>query len=171
MAADQGGICTWCKLPLPEDLESGDVVTDHIIPRCRGGTDASWNLQVLHAKCNGPGGKGRQLTPEAERLAALHGVKLREPLPTSWPGSNAFGTHGKPNPYRTAAPAPAPLPRLAPGAVQAAEAAAKRAGIEVDRDAIRIILRGAQAATERHVRRQVAQEERRDRLKSTKPAA
>jgi hypothetical protein len=93
-----GPICSWCNLPMPKDL-SGTAV-DHIIPRARGGPDKPWNRQRLHAKCNGPSGKGCKLTPEAERLAAEHGIVLREPLPTAWPGSSVKLGSGKPNPYR-----------------------------------------------------------------------
>src|SRR5690349_10823808 len=85
LAEAQGGICPWCKLPLPDDLSG--TARDHIITKCRGGPDATWNRQLLHDKCNGLGGKGIQLTPEAEALAAGHGVVLHEPLPTIWPGS------------------------------------------------------------------------------------
>lgn len=91
-------ICSWCNLPMPDDL-SGTVL-DHIIPKCRGGPDKPWNLQRMHAKCNGPSGKGSKLTPEAEELARMYGIVLREPLPSVWPGSNELGTIGKPNPYR-----------------------------------------------------------------------
>lgn len=98
MADRQGGICPWCKLPLlPEDLARTQV--DHIIPLGRGGPDRPWNRQLLHTRCNYA--KGSKLTPEAEKLAAEHGVILREPLPNVWPGSTKRGsTVGKVNPYR-----------------------------------------------------------------------
>ena len=41
MAAAQGGICTYCKKPFPEDL--ADTAVDHIIPRCRGGPNADFH--------------------------------------------------------------------------------------------------------------------------------
>jgi HNH endonuclease len=75
----QGGVCTWCSLPLPEDLS--DVAVDHIIPKCRGGPNRKWNNQLLHRVCNGAGGKGKSLTEQARALAAEHGVTLREPSP------------------------------------------------------------------------------------------
>ena len=81
LAKAQDGICPWCKLPLPDDLT--DTAVDHIIPRCRGGPNAPWNYQLLHFKCNGRGGKGIKLTPEAEALAAEHGVILHIPIPAS----------------------------------------------------------------------------------------
>ncbi len=98
LARAQGGICPWCNLPLPEDL-AGTAV-DHIIPSCRGGPHEKWNLRLLHSRCNGPAGKGNQLTAEAEELAVRYGIVLREPLPTSWPGSNKAGSSGNVNPYR-----------------------------------------------------------------------
>lgn len=100
LAKAQNGICTWCRLPLPDDL--ADTAVDHIIPKCRGGPDRRWNLQVLHHQCNRRGHKGTKLTPEAVALAAERGVVLREPLPTSWPGSSKVHTNGKPNPYAEA---------------------------------------------------------------------
>jgi hypothetical protein len=45
----QGGRCPWCWRPLPEDLAS--VRTDLIIPVGRGGLNAEWNQQLLHAAC------------------------------------------------------------------------------------------------------------------------
>ena len=110
LAAQQDGICPWCKLSLPEDLTG--IELDHIIPRSRGGPDDLWNRQVLHRHCNwGRGSKGNELTPEAEALAALHGVVLHEPLPTAWPGSTKAGTGGKLNPGY----GPARDPRLPSG--------------------------------------------------------
>ena len=97
LASQQDGACPWCKLPLPDDL-AGTAI-DHIIPRCRGGPDEPWNQQLLHLQCNGTGGKGYRLTAEAEELAALHGVVLREPPLTSWPGSNKAGSSGQPRPH------------------------------------------------------------------------
>jgi 5-methylcytosine-specific restriction endonuclease McrA len=76
LAAAQGGDCTYCKKPFPEDLT--DTAVDHIIPRCRGGPDAPWNFCLLHRICNYA--KGRGLTPEARTLAGRYGVMLREPL-------------------------------------------------------------------------------------------
>ena len=81
LAEAQGYICPWCNLPLPEDLSG--TAKDHIIPRCRGGPNAPWNYQLLHSKCNDPGGKGARLTPEAEALAKQHGVRLHLPIPDS----------------------------------------------------------------------------------------
>ena len=78
LTAAQGYICPWCKLPLPEDLAG--TAKDHIIPRCRGGPNAPWNYQLLHFKCNDRGGKGPRLTPEAEELAAKHGIVTHIPL-------------------------------------------------------------------------------------------
>jgi hypothetical protein len=106
LAAGQGGICPWCKLPLPDDC--ADTTLDHIIPRSRGGPDKSWNRQVLHAKCNGPAGKGSKLTAEAIALAAEHGIVLYEPLPTAWPGSSRVGGSRTPNPGRRLTPTPTP---------------------------------------------------------------
>jgi hypothetical protein len=65
-------------LPLPEDL--ADTAKDHIIPRCRGGPSAPWNYQLLHWPCNSRAGKGIKLTPEAEALAAEHGIIVHIPL-------------------------------------------------------------------------------------------
>src|SRR5262249_42502727 len=111
MAEAQGGMCPWCNLPLPADLKRTAI--DHIIPRSRGGPNKPWNRQVLHERCNWV--KNSALTPEAEKLAAEHGVVLHEPLPKTWPGSNEPGTTGKPNPYRALRPAdrpPPPSPRF-----------------------------------------------------------
>ena len=66
MAAAQCGICTYCKKPFPEDL--ADTAVDHIIPRCRGGPNAPWNLCLLHRVCNYA--KGRELTREAIEAVA-----------------------------------------------------------------------------------------------------
>ena len=96
LAAEQDGICPWCKLPLPDDL--ADTVSDHIIPRSRGGPNRAWSRQVLHRVCNLR--KGSKLTDEARALAARCGIILHEPLPTAWPGSSKPGTTGKPTPGR-----------------------------------------------------------------------
>ena len=131
MAATQGGACPWCELPLADDLS--DVAVDHIIPRCWGGPDVSWNRQLLHFKCNGPGGKGDKLTDEARQLAELRGITLRrtEPQPA----------------VREVA-----IPR---GVVQAGIHALRRADLEVDEDVIRVIIIGILPAVERHVRREI----------------
>ena len=76
MSSAQGGICTYCKKPFPEDL--ADTAVDHIIPRCRGGPNAPWNFCLLHTVCNYA--KGRELTPEAVALAKQHRIALHEPL-------------------------------------------------------------------------------------------
>lgn len=81
LAEAQGYVCPWCSLPFPEDLSG--TAKDHIIPRSRGGPSVPWNYQILHFKCNGPGGKWHRLTPEAEALAAKHGVTLHIPIPDS----------------------------------------------------------------------------------------
>jgi len=78
LAEAQGYVCPWCKLPLPDDL--ADTDRDHIIPRCRGGPDRTWNYQLLHKRCNRRGGKGTALTAEAEALAREHGVTTHIPL-------------------------------------------------------------------------------------------
>lgn len=104
LAAAQAGICPWCELPLPDDLTRAHL--DHIIPRCRGGPNKGWNLQLLHERCNW--GKQGKLTPKAQALAELHGIVLHEPLPTAWPGSTKKGGSGKLNPYRSAAKADRP---------------------------------------------------------------
>lgn len=78
-AKAQGGMCPACLLPLPEDLSETEV--DHIIPRARGGPNAPWNKQLVHLKCNRS--KSMKLTPEAEALAAEHGVVLHLPIPPS----------------------------------------------------------------------------------------
>lgn len=119
LAEQQAGLCAWCNLPLPENLETGEVALDHIIPRSRGGPDYIWNRQVLHEQCNGPNGKGDKLTPEAERLAAKHGIQLHEPLPCSWPGSSKPLSTGKPNPYRVARETGQPVRRVISDAVKA----------------------------------------------------
>lgn len=78
-AAEQQGLCTWCWHPLPSDLDEAEI--DHIIPRCRGGPNVRWNLQLLHWRCNGrgrpqKGAKGISVTPPAEALAAEHGITI-----------------------------------------------------------------------------------------------
>jgi 5-methylcytosine-specific restriction endonuclease McrA len=84
MAAVQQGLCVWCWLPLPADLNEAEI--DHIIPRCRGGPDQGWNRQLLHKRCNGrgwgqsrKGQKGTTITPLAEALAAEHGITIGPP--------------------------------------------------------------------------------------------
>ena len=76
LAKAQGGMCPACKLPLPEDLSETEI--DHIIPRARGGPNLPWNKQLVHFTCNRS--KWTRLTPEAEALAAKHGVRLHIPL-------------------------------------------------------------------------------------------
>lgn len=80
LATAQNGICPWCEKPLPADLLYAYADIDHIIPRSRGGPDLEWNRQLLHKHCNRDG-KGDALTPQAEALAAEHGVTLVEPPP------------------------------------------------------------------------------------------
>ena len=48
--ARQGGICTWCNLPLPDDLNQ--IHADHIYPVSRGGETSPENTAALHATCN-----------------------------------------------------------------------------------------------------------------------
>ena len=48
--ARQGGICTWCSLPLPDDPQQ--VHADHIYPVSRGGETSPENTAALHAVCN-----------------------------------------------------------------------------------------------------------------------
>ena len=79
LAKAQNGICPECSLPLPGDLVKTEV--DHIIPRVRGGPDRTWNLRLVHFKCNRS--KRFTLTDEALALAAEHGVTLQEPKPRS----------------------------------------------------------------------------------------
>ena len=76
LAKAQDGMCPACKLPLPEDLAETEI--DHIIPRARGGPNLRWNKQLVHFACNRS--KWTRLTPEAEVLAAKHGVRLHVPL-------------------------------------------------------------------------------------------
>jgi hypothetical protein len=83
----QGGICPWCSQPLGRDFTV--LEADHIIPKCRGGPHKIWNRQLLHMSCNRR--KSYRLTDEARALAAEHGVILREPKPTAWPGSSVRG--------------------------------------------------------------------------------
>jgi 5-methylcytosine-specific restriction endonuclease McrA len=83
LAAAQDGFCPACGYALPDDMSGTEV--DHIIPRARGGPDAAWNRRLVHLACNRR--KRAKLTDAAAELAALHGVILREPRPTSWPGS------------------------------------------------------------------------------------
>ena len=153
MAAAQGGVCPWCNLPLPDDLS--DVAVDHIIPRCRGGPDVSWNRQLLHSTCNAPDGKGSKLTDEARELAERRGVVLHEPLPTGWPGSNAPLSSRKLNPARAIRQGgqKIAIPR---GVTQAAIHALRKAGHEVDEEVIRVIIVGILPSLERHVRREGA---------------
>ena len=89
---EQGGICRWCLLPLPDDFADTDI--DHIIPQARGGTSDPWNKQLLHGWCNRR--KGSAFTEQAAALAAAHGITLREPKPTSWPGGNCRWSPRKP---------------------------------------------------------------------------
>lgn len=79
LAKVQDGMCPACKLPLPEDLSETEI--DHIIPRARGGPNLPWNKQLVHFACNRS--KWTRLTPEAEALAAEHGVRLHLPIPAS----------------------------------------------------------------------------------------
>jgi 5-methylcytosine-specific restriction endonuclease McrA len=72
-AEAQGWICTWCTLPLPEDL--GDVHLDHIIPKAILVIEDDWNLETLHEKCNLE--KRDTITGRAVALAAEHGIDLK----------------------------------------------------------------------------------------------
>ena len=75
LAAAQGWLCAWCKMPLPADLDKTDM--DHILPKSYGGPDELWNLQVLHQSCNRSSrAKGNHLTPEVVRLAFQHGIAV-----------------------------------------------------------------------------------------------
>jgi len=70
----QAGICTWCFRPLPGD--PSELHVDHIIPRSAGGPNRRWNYQVLHMDCNNE--KSDTVTERARRLAADHGIMIRE---------------------------------------------------------------------------------------------
>ena len=48
--AHQGGICTWCDLPLPDDLSL--IEADHIHPVSKGGETSPENTAALHTACN-----------------------------------------------------------------------------------------------------------------------
>lgn len=76
----QGGICPWCREPLPADLNTfrprGPAVSmDHIIPMTRGGpVHAEWNKQLVHDGCNAS--KSSRVTPVALVLAIERGVEV-----------------------------------------------------------------------------------------------
>lgn len=72
-AKTQGGICTWCALPLPDDLKG--VHLDHVIPKAVLVIEEDWNFEALHEKCNLA--KLDKLTDRAVALAAEHGIDLR----------------------------------------------------------------------------------------------
>jgi 5-methylcytosine-specific restriction endonuclease McrA len=48
IASRHGARCGLCGLP----MRAGDAVSDHIVPRSKGGPDALWNLWLAHAECN-----------------------------------------------------------------------------------------------------------------------
>lgn len=74
LATAQGYVCPWCSLPFAADLSDAEI--DHIIPVSRGGPDDPWNLQLLHGRCNGTGGKFDQITKQALALVAQHGLVI-----------------------------------------------------------------------------------------------
>lgn len=88
LSAAQSGLCSWCGLPLPEDMTARmpsnrmAVEVDHIIPQsaCLLAVgyviEEEWNLRALHWECNGAAGKWHKLTPEAIALAQEHGITL-----------------------------------------------------------------------------------------------
>lgn len=83
MSTAQHGICTWCDLPLPDDLAEAEV--DHIIPVSRGGPNLPWNRCLMHLRCNRR--KKDRLTDEAMALAAQYGITLIDPpAPVRNPG-------------------------------------------------------------------------------------
>lgn len=91
LAGAQDGFCPACGYALPDDLAGTEV--DHIIPRARGGPNVPWNKRLIHFACNRS--KRAKLTDTARELAALHGVVLREPRPTAWPGSTRTPSSGR----------------------------------------------------------------------------
>jgi hypothetical protein len=76
----QGGICPWCRDPLPASLNTfryrGPAVSmDHIIPMTRGGpVHAEWNKQLVHDGCNAS--KSSWVTDAALALAIERGVEV-----------------------------------------------------------------------------------------------
>lgn len=48
MSARQGGRCGICGAP----LRAGAIESDHIVHRCRGGTDNTCNLRLTCRPCN-----------------------------------------------------------------------------------------------------------------------
>jgi hypothetical protein len=72
LAEVQGWLCSWCKMPLGGYLPP-EVQKDHIIPKILLRIEADWNFQLLHRECNETEKRG-QMTPEAWRLAADHGI-------------------------------------------------------------------------------------------------
>ncbi len=48
--------CHWCDKrmilsPEPDELEEMATI-EHLLPQSKGGTDAEWNLKLVHKKCN-----------------------------------------------------------------------------------------------------------------------
>jgi hypothetical protein len=82
LAQQQDWTCTWCEQPLlPADIGAGRTQVDHVIPIIRGGPRESWNLELLHSKCNGS--KGDRMTAGAWALARMHGIEAVPPDPAA----------------------------------------------------------------------------------------
>lgn len=71
LAGQQAWRCSWCSKRLPADI--GKTELDHIIPLAVLPIEERWNYQLLHPQCNRQ--KQDRMTPEAWRLAAMHGLQ------------------------------------------------------------------------------------------------
>ena len=51
LIARSGRRCALCRQSLPPSIHRS-IHVDHIVPRCKGGSDLASNLQAVHAACN-----------------------------------------------------------------------------------------------------------------------
>jgi HNH endonuclease len=80
LAIARDWLCGWCEeMITPQDIGGSCTHKDHIIPRARGGPDESWNIELLHERCNRA--KRSRMTRRAYALAAQHGIQVTPPDP------------------------------------------------------------------------------------------
>lgn len=84
LAARQGWICVWCGCTLDENApihNDRQATIEHVVPRCKGGSDDLTNLALACRRCNlEDRGQALDLQPRSSRPAPI-----RMPFPKAKP--------------------------------------------------------------------------------------
>ena len=73
-------VCVWCD----RDLTKATRTLEHLIPKCHGGPDESWNLAWACFQCNGERGSDVATPAVRARLADVLATRI---VPAAWEGT------------------------------------------------------------------------------------